>query len=310
MCHKLQWLYHSFLLTASLLLIAPNSFSRNYAEASERQFSSSRTQSPSSAGSTKTPKVRRPYEAILFQPMKFPFGNWKPKGLKFEDVWFKAKDGTKLHGWYCRCKKPRAVVLYAHGNAGNLSHRSALLKFMQGKLRVSVLIFDYRGYGRSGGVPTVDGVLQDAHAARKFLAGHAKIKESDIVLMGRSLGGAVAVQLAADKGKGARGLILESTFSSLRDAANIHFPQLSWMVPANKLNSAAQISKYKGPLLQSHGNRDRTIPYALGQKLYRSANKPKQFVTIPGGNHNSPQTREYYQQLDRFIGNLSKAKKK
>ncbi len=239
---------------------------------------------------------------LLFYPTKYPEGDWKPKGLQLEDVWFEAADGTRLHGWYCPAEQPRAVLLFAHGNAGNLSDRSGLMRYFQKQLRVTALIFDYRGYGRSEGVPTVTGILQDARAARTCLARRAAVPQSQIVLMGRSLGGAVVVQLAAEAP--ARSLILESTFSSFKDVAAYHYPRLAWLVPASKLDSLVQIKRYKGPLLQSHGDADRTIPYALGLKLFEAANKPKRWITILGGDHNDPQSAEYYRQLNRFSEHL------
>jgi fermentation-respiration switch protein FrsA (DUF1100 family) len=254
------------------------------------------------------PKAVALDELLLFFPTKFPAGNWKPKELRFEDVWFQADDEVRLHGWYCPCDKPRAILLYAHGNAGNVSDYAPLMKYFQENLRVSVLIFDYRGYGRSEGAPSVEGILKDARAARNFLAQRAKVKATDLVLMGRSLGGAVAVQLAAEAP--ARGLILESTFSSMRDVAAHLYPDLAWLVPANKLDSVSQISRYKGPLLQSHGNADRTIPYELGRKLFQSAREPKTFVELPGADHKSPGSAEYYKQLDRFLDGLPPAGKK
>jgi uncharacterized protein len=243
-------------------------------------------------------------ELLLFYPSKYPDGDWKPKGLKYEDIWFCAEDGTRLHGWYCPCDKPRAVLLFAHGNAGNLSQRSPRLRYFQKDLRVTALIFDYRGYGRSEGVPTVEGILQDGRSARTFLARRAGITEAQIVLMGRSLGGAVAVQLAAESPS--RGLILESTFSSFQDVAAHHYPRLAWLVPATKLNSVAQIKRHRGSLLQSHGDADGTVPYSLGLKLFHAANDPKWFVTIPHGDHNDPQSPDYFKQLERFIGTFQK----
>jgi uncharacterized protein len=254
------------------------------------------------ASSSKQAKSPSLDELLLFYPSKYPDGDWKPKGLNFEEAWFKAEDGTHLHGWYCPCDKPRAVLLFAHGNAGNLSQRSGLMHYFQERLCVTALIFDYRGYGRSEGVPTVEGILRDARAARVFLAHRAGVSESQIVLMGRSLGGAVVVQLAAESA--ARALILESTFSSFKEVAAHHYPRLAWLVPASKLDSLSQIKRYKGPLLQSHGDADTTVPYSLGIKLFRAANEPKRWITMRGGDHNSSQSAEYYQQLNRFIDDL------
>ena len=141
-------------------------------------------------------------DSLIYFPSVYPDGMWNPPGLDFEDAWFEAADGTKLHGWYVPVANPRAVILFAHGNAGNLSHRVDFLEMLN-QLRVTVLIFDYRGYGRSTGSPSEAGVLQDARAARRWLAERADIDESKIVLLGESLGGGVMVDLAA--ADGARG---------------------------------------------------------------------------------------------------------
>lgn len=241
-------------------------------------------------------------EMLLFFPAKHPKGNWEPKGLEFEDVSFQAEDGTKLHAWYCPCKKARAVLLYAHGNGGNLSYDARMLRYFQTELLVTVLIFDYRGYGKSEGAPTVDGVLQDARAARTALAKKADVKESEIVLMGRSLGGAVVCQLAGAAAP--RGLVLENTFSSLKEVAEHHFGALAAIVPKDRLDSAAQLARYPGPLLQTHGDADKTVPFAMGKKLFEAHKGTKEFVQISGGQHNDPYTAAYREKLDKFIGAL------
>ena len=238
-------------------------------------------------------------ELLLFFPAKFPTGDWKPHGLHFEDVYFSAEDGTKLHGWYCPCDNPRGVLLLAHGNAGHVASRAAWLRYLQNTSKLSVLIFDYRGYGRSEGTPTVEGTIKDATAARAKLCELANVQDSEMLLMGESLGGAIAIQLAADSPP--RGLIVQSTFSSLRDVADVHYPKLSWLVPRNKLDSMAQIARYRGPLLQSHGSIDRTIPFSSGEKLFRVANEPKQFVKIDNADHNNWLTDAYLKRLDEFI---------
>ncbi len=238
-------------------------------------------------------------ELLLFFPSKYPAGDWTPKDLRFEDVFFSAKDETKLHGWYCPCDKPRAVLLFAHGNAGHVASRATWLQYLQSKANVSVFIFDYRGYGRSEGTPTIEGALQDATAARLKLCELAKVKESEILLMGESLGGAIVIQLAATSPP--KGLILQSTFSSLREVADVHYPKLSWLVQRDRLDSTAEIARYHGPLLQSHGNEDRTIPFSSGEKLFRAANEPKQFVVIGNADHNDWLTDEYLKRLDEFI---------
>ncbi len=218
-------------------------------------------------------------ELLLFFPDKYPSGDWTPKDLRFEDVYFAADDKTRLHGWYCPCDNPRAVILLAHGNAGHVASRAPWLRYLQSKAKVSIFIFDYRGYGRSEGTPTVDGALQDARAARAKLCEIASIADSKMLLMGESLGGAIAVHLASESAP--RALVLQSTFSSLRDVADVHFPKLSWLVPPSRLNSLNKIVKYHGPLLQSHGDRDQTIPFAIGEKLFGAANEPKTMIGRP-----------------------------
>lgn len=248
--------------------------------------------------------VRSIDEMLLFFPTKFPVGDWMPKNLVFKDVDFTAADNTRLHGWYCPCENPRAVILMAHGNAGHVASRAPWLRYLQLKARVSVFAFDYRGYGRSQGTPTVAGAIQDAEAARAKLCELASIKDADMLLMGESLGGAVMVQLAAQSAP--RGLILQSTFSSLKHVAVVHYPRLAWLVPQGKLDSLSLIPRYKGPLLLSHGDRDRTIPLMSADKLFQAANEPKQFVKVAGADHNDWLTDEYLKRLDDFIERTSK----
>ena len=160
---------------------------------------------------------------------------------------------------------------------------------------VTAMGFDYCGYGRSEGTPSEVGVLADARAARTWLARRAGIPKNRIVLMGRSLGGAVAVDLAAD---GARGLILESTFTLMpnSDMQRCLGCQCGALMQT-QFNSLAKIGNYHGPLLQSHGTADRLIPYAMGRQLFMGANEPKQFIVIPGGDYNDPQTDADYAAL-------------
>ncbi len=242
-------------------------------------------------------------ESLIFFPSPYPEGDWQPVGIVCEDAWFESADGTRLHGWYVSHDHPRATILFCHGNAGNLSHRAELLRILHHRVGASVLIFDYRGYGRSQGKPNERGVLADARAARRWLAEREGIAETDIVLMGRSLGGAVAVDLAA--AHGARALVLESTFSALPDVAAHHYPWLPvrWVM-RTRLNARAKIAEYRGPLLMSHGEADTIIPLDLGRRLFEAANPPKQWLTFPGRDHNDPQPPDYYDALIEFLDGL------
>ena len=242
-------------------------------------------------------------KSLIFFPMRYPEGDWEPPGVVFEDARFQSDDGTRLHGWYAAHERPRAVVLFCHGNAGNVTHRADTLRVLHDFVGVSVLIPDYRGYGRSEGKPDEPGVLADARAARKWLAEREGIPEKDVVLMGRSLGGAVAAILAAEDGT--RALVLESTFSSIPDVAAHYYPWLPVrLLMQTRLDAAGKIVAYRGPLLQSHSKADRTIPYQLGRQLHDAANEPKQFFTITERDHNDPQPREFYEQLVAFLERL------
>ena len=258
-------------------------------------------------GATETEQVKPPSidEWLLFFPSKHPLGDWAPKNLRYQDVFFASEDGTRLHGWFCPCDSPRATILIAHGNAGHVASRAAWLRHLQTEAQVTTFLFDYRGYGRSEGVPTVEGILQDAEAARAKLCELTGLESSELLLMGESLGGAVVVQLAADSAP--RGLVLQSTFASLRDVADVHFPKLSWLVPVTKLNSVSKIQQFHGPLLQSHGKADRTIPFASGLDLFRAAHEPKTFVAIDHAGHNNWLSAEYLNYLDAFISRLDRS---
>jgi fermentation-respiration switch protein FrsA (DUF1100 family) len=239
----------------------------------------------------------------VFFPSRYPEGDWTAAGARFEDAWFTVDDGTRLNGWYCAHEKPVAAILVAHGNAGNITQYSAMLETLHDRHHASVLIFDYRGYGKSEGEPDLAGILEDARAARRWMARREKIAESDVVLLGQSLGGGLMVDLAA--ADGARGLVLTSTFTSLPDVAAHHLPLLPtrWLMP-NHLDSAAKIGKYHGPLLQMHGDKDRTIPLALGKRLFDAANEPKRFVVQPGRDHNDAWPEIYHRALQKFLASL------
>jgi len=239
----------------------------------------------------------------IFQPAKYPAGDWNPTTVLIQDANFAAADGTKLHGWYVRHAQPRAHALLLHGNAGNVTLLAETLRILNRRHQLAVLALDYRGYGRSEGKPTEAGVLLDARAARKWLAEKEGIPQSDVVLLGFSLGGGVAVDLAASDG--ARGLVLASTFTSLPDVAEHHLSWLpmSWLMTM-RMNSLEKIKEYRGPLLMSHGDADEVIPYEQGLALFRAANEPKRLVTVSGGKHNDPQPEEYRVALDQFIAAL------
>ena len=224
-----------------------------------------------------------------------------PAAIDFEEVRFRNKSGNPLHGLFLEHPSPKGVLLFCHGNAGNIVDRLPRLRQLRADHQLSVFGFDYRGYGASAGKPSEVGLYEDARAARNWLSIKTNIAETDIVIMGRSLGGAVAVELATD---GAKGLILESTFTSTTDVGKSHAKWLPVSVLMSQtFESVEKISQYHGPLLQMHGTEDTVVPYKLGINLHQQANQPKRFVTMNGG-HNDASHPDYEPLLREFLAAL------
>src|SRR5262245_3960569 len=213
----------------------------------------------------------------LFRPDKYPRGEWDQTAVLVQDARFAAADGTKLHGWYVPHEKPRGHALLLHGNAGNVTLLAQTLRTLNRRHNLAVLALDYRGFGKSEGKPSEQGLYQDARAARRWLAEKENIAENDVILMGVSVGGAVAVELAAHDG--ARGLVLVNTFTSLPAATQVHWPWLPMnLILATRMNSLAKIDEYHGPLLISHAEADEVVPFQQGEELFEAAPGPKRFV--------------------------------
>ena len=207
--------------------------------------------------------------------------NW---GLNYEDVSFKAGDGTKLHGWFFPLPGKKPTILFCHGNAGNISHRIENVKLLL-DYGLQVFIYDYRGYGRSKGRPSEAGLYQDGLAAYDYLIEHKRILPDRIIPFGRSLGAAVAMEIATKRD--VRTLIIESAFTSTKDMAKsmFLFQLLSPFLPPH-YNNLRKIKGITVPKLIIHGDTDEIIPFSMGQRLYRAANVPKYFFPIRGAGHN------------------------
>jgi fermentation-respiration switch protein FrsA (DUF1100 family) len=230
--------------------------------------------------------------------------DWIAAELPHEDVHFTAHDGVRLHGWYVPHAAPRAVVLFCHGNGEHVARLAPMLALLRERAGVSVFAWDYRGYGHSGGKPSEKNLLADARAAQLWLANHEGIRPEDVVLYGRSLGGAVAVGLASEHS--VRGMVLERTFADMVETAAYHFPWLpvKWVM-RNRYPSAQRIAAYQGPLLQTHGTADRIVPFEMGKRLFDAATTPnKRFFVVEGGDHNGPQPDEFYEALGEFLDSL------
>ncbi|HIJ79027.1 MAG TPA: alpha/beta hydrolase [Deltaproteobacteria bacterium] len=225
-------------------------------------------------------------------------------GLAFQEVALVSQDQVKLAAWFVPAPKGRGVILFCHGNGGNISHRLDSLQIFH-DLGFHVLIFDYRGYGQSEGAPSEEGTYLDAEAAWQYLVGEKGFAPREIVLFGRSLGGAVAAQLAARHEPG--GLILESVFTSVPDMAAQLYPLLPARLLSRYGYDARQaLAGVHCPLLVVHSPGDDIIPFSHGRQLYQAGNPPKSFLEI-SGDHNSgfiTSGKRYRQGLADFLAGL------
>jgi fermentation-respiration switch protein FrsA (DUF1100 family) len=241
-------------------------------------------------------------ESRLVYPIPSPeLGDWNPAGLGHEDVWFESADGTRLHGWFVPHAAPKRAILFCHGNGEHVAFNADLAARLRDSLQASVFLFDYRGYGRSAGRPSEQGCIADGRAAQRWLAKRMAIEPDAVVLMGRSLGTAVAIALAAEEGAAA--LILENAFPSMTDVAALHHPWLPvrWAMD-NRYDSLSRIAHFHGPVVQSHGTDDTLIPLAMGRRLFDAApGRHKRWIAFPSLGHNSPWPSTYYADLAAFL---------
>jgi hypothetical protein len=227
-------------------------------------------------------------------------------GLPFEEAWLTAEDGVRIHGWFLPARGSRFTVLFAHGNAGNISHRLDRARLMLSRLGADVLLFDYRGYGRSEGRPGEQGTYRDARAAHEYLVGRRGIRPERLVLFGESLGSAVVLDLALSRP--CRGLVLESPFTSVPDMARKVLPILPLgRLLTTKYDNRAKAALLEVPLLVLHGDRDGLVPFAHGRRVFEAAPEPKRFFQIPGADHNDTYVtggEAYWRAVAEFLASL------
>ena len=238
---------------------------------------------------------------MVFYPISQMDATPEDWGLEYEDIALQAADGARLHGWFVPRADSERVLLFFHGNAGNISHRGDSVAIFH-QLGLNVFIIDYRGYGKSEGKPSEIGLYEDARSAWRYLTETKKYHKDNIVVFGRSLGGIVATNLASEYQPGA--LILESTFSSAKDMASEIFPLMSYFVPMRfEFNCVERVQHVSSPVLVLHSPDDEIIPYRLGEKVYQTANEPKSFVKLKGS-HNTgfmSSQPDYQEAIKKFL---------
>ena len=222
-------------------------------------------------------------------------------GLAFEPVTITTSDNIKIEGWFVPAEKAKGVVLFFHGNAGNISHRLDSLAIFH-RLGLSTLIIDYRGYGQSEGRVSEKGTYLDAEAAWRYLTENKKIQPAKIIIFGRSLGGAIGAHLAVRHAPG--GLILESVFTSVPDMAAQLYPVIPVRLLSRfRYDAKEAVLASSCPVLIIHSPDDEIIPFSNGEELFASAQEPKMFLQIKGGHNDGflVSGRTYLNGLKRFI---------
>ena len=222
-------------------------------------------------------------------------------GLPFENISFETKDRLRLSGWFIPKEDSRGVLLFCHGNAGNIGHRLDSIQLFH-QLGLEIFIFDYRGYGESEGKPAERGTYEDAEAAWRYLVEERQVDPKKIVVFGRSLGGAVASWLASRHTLGV--LILESTFTSLPDIAATLYPYLPVRLMLRfKYNTAEYLAEVNCPTLIIHSRDDEIMPFIHGQRLFEIASEPKKFLELTGTHNEGFITSgtQYEKELNTFI---------
>lgn len=216
-------------------------------------------------------------------------------------VYFPTADGTRIHGWWCPGTDPSAgAILYCHGNEGSVADRAEPVARVLDELGLSVLVFDYPGYGRSGGRPTEAGCYAAADAAYDWLCRVQGVPPEKVVVAGISLGGGVAVDLASRRP--ARALVLVKTFTSVPDVAS----HLLLGLPVgrlmhNRFESLLKIPHCRMPVFIAAGEKDRLTPFAQGQRLFAAVASPAEFCALAGSDHDDPLTDEFFSRLRAFL---------
>lgn len=239
--------------------------------------------------------------SMVFYPESTMVAQPSDWGLQYEDIELTTLDRIKLRGWYIPYPGSQRVLLFFHGNAGNISHREKSIEIFH-KLGVNIFIINYRGYGNSEGSPDEEGLYIDAQTAWDYLTLKKGVSSKDIIIFGRSLGGIVATKLASEVQPGY--LILESTFSSAKDMAKEIFPVMSKFIPLRfEFNAIEYIKNVKSPLLLGHSPDDEVIPYKLGESLFMAANEPKRFFRLKGDHNGGYLLSQpmYEQEIDKFL---------
>jgi uncharacterized protein len=228
--------------------------------------------------------IRFALNSLLYFPSREIHETPAAIGLDFSDLAIETEDGKRLHGWWIRAGSlSLGHVVLCHGNAGNIGDRVLHAELLSAA-GLDVLLFDYRGYGRSTGRPDEQGTYRDARAARSALLRQPGVDAARVFYLGESLGGAVALDLALEHPP--RGLVLQSTFTGVREMARLHYPFIPGALVPDAYSSLRRIRGLRAPVLVLHGARDEIVPLSHGRALYEAASEPKRIHVVEGAGHN------------------------
>jgi len=241
----------------------------------------------------------------LYHPLRSIEYTPADAGLEYEEAFFVTSDDVELHGWWIPGEDSIGTVIVCHGNAGNIGSRVWLAADLR-EMGLNVFLFDYRGYGLSGGIATEKGTYRDAHAAYEYVRmKYSNMERPPVMLFGRSLGGAVALQCALDKP--VKGLVMENSFESIPAMARKMYPALplSYIVVFS-YDNISKISSLQVPVLMAASRDDKLVPYEQSRKLYENAPQPKFWFDLKGGHNDAgwESTPAYGKAMEKFIGEL------
>ncbi len=227
--------------------------------------------------------------------------NELPSGI--QEIVVNTEDKVNITSLYLSSIESEKLVIYFHGNAGNIYHRIPSL-IQLNKFGINVIGVSYRGYGKSQGNPSEEGVYLDGKAMFQYAVNHLGFSENKIVILGRSIGTTVAIDLAQNKNIG--GVILVTPLTSGKDQAEAGGLGLLSYLTGNSFDNITKIQNIKAPLLVIHGTNDSVVPYSMGEKIFERATTEKKWVKIKGADHNNLQ-HEYSQEYWRSIGQFIKS---
>lgn len=240
--------------------------------------------------------IYHPYSAAQY---------WSPPKIVFEDISLTSAHGDVIHAWWCPQRDAKWTILFSHGNAGNLSNHAWIIPAMREAFACNVLIYDYPGFGKSTGKPGETACYASADGAYLWLTETKKIPEDKIILMGQSLGCAMACDLASRKKH--RALVLLSPFTTIRNLGQELMPifPVKWLM-GHLYDNKSKLAGYQQPLLIGHSTSDEVVPFHHGQQLFEAAGtKDKTFFTIQRTGHND-QSPAFFQAVKQFLDTLDR----